>query len=448
MDTPIFDFVQNYIKSNTARLHMPGHKGVSFLGCEQYDITEIKGADELYAPNGIIRKSEENATHLFDTAKTVYSAGGSSQSINAMLYLAYLRADKSTKPFVLAGRNAHKSFIYALAKLDADVEWIYPNRTQSLCSCVFGADTLRKKLEALENKPFAVYVTSPDYLGKMANIPELAKVCHEYDIPLLVDNAHGSYLKFCEKDLHPISLGADMCCDSAHKTLPVLTGGGYLHIAKSDKYGFSQNAVNAMAIFGSTSPSYLILQSLDLCNKYIDVEIRKDIKICAEKCEKISHIMVDRGVWNSTIPQFYEPLKITADFSEYEGNFAEHFRKYGVEPEYADDDYIVFMISPQNTDEDFDKLENAFKNLKLTLKDDYDENTVAFEFGERAMTIREAIFSESEEVNVENSVGRVCASPTVSCPPAIPIAVSGEKITEQHIKLFKKYNVDKILVVK
>lgn len=448
MDTPIFDFVQNYIKSNTARLHMPGHKGVSFLGCEQYDITEIKGADELYAPNGIICESEENATRLFDTAKTVYSAGGSSQSINAMLYLAYLRADKSTKPFVLAGRNAHKSFIYALGKLDADVEWIYPNRTQSLCSCVFGADTLRKKLEVLENKPFAVYVTSPDYLGKMANIPELAKVCHEYDIPLLVDNAHGSYLKFCEKDLHPISLGADMCCDSAHKTLPVLTGGGYLHIAKSDKYGFSKNAINSMSIFGSTSPSYLILQSLDLCNKYIDEEIRKDIKICAEKCEKISHIMVDRGVWNTTIPHFYEPLKITADFSEYEGNFAEHFRKYGVEPEYADDDYIVFMISPQNTDEDFDKLENAFKNLKLTLKDDYDENTVAFEFGERAMTIREAIFSESEEVNVENSVGRVCASPTVSCPPAIPIAVSGEKITEQHIKLFKKYNVDKILVVK
>ena len=90
MDTPIFDFVQNYIKSNTARLHMPGHKGVSFLGLEAFDITEINGADELYAPDGIIKKSEENAAHLFGTSKTIYSAGGSSQSINAMLYLAYL----------------------------------------------------------------------------------------------------------------------------------------------------------------------------------------------------------------------------------------------------------------------------------------------------------------------------------------------------------------------
>ena len=278
MNTPIYDFVQNYIKSNTARLHMPGHKGVSFLGCEAFDITEIKGADELYAPDGIIKKSEENATKLFNTSKTIYSAGGSSQSINAMLYLAYLKADKTNIPFVLAGRNAHKSFIYALAKLDADVEWIYPPSTDSICSCVVTAKQIEEKLSNFENKPFAVYITSPDYLGGICDIEGISKICKNYNIPLLVDNAHGSYLKFCECDMHPISLGADMCCDSAHKTLPVLTGGGYLHIASDDRYSFSQNAVNAMAIFGSTSPSYLILQSLDLCNKYIDEKIKNDIE--------------------------------------------------------------------------------------------------------------------------------------------------------------------------
>lgn len=442
MDTPIFDFVQNYIKSNTARLHMPGHKGVSFLGCEQFDITEIKGADELYAPEGIIRESEENASALFGTAKTVYSAGGSSQSINAMLYLAYLRADKSHKPFVLAGRNAHKAFIYALAKLDADVEWLYPENSQSICSCIVTAEELEKRLVSLENKPFAVYITSPDYLGGMADIKGLAEVCNKYDIPLLIDNAHGSYLKFCAEDLHPISLGADMCCDSAHKTLPVLTGGGYLHIAKGNKYGFAKNAVNAMAIFGSTSPSYLILQSLDLCNKYIDEKIREDLSFCSQKCDKITAIMRKCGVENIST----EPLKITADFSKYEGNFTEHFRKHGVEPEYADEDYIVFMITPQNSDEDFERLKMAFKNLELTSKN-YDK-AFSFEIGERAMTIREAIFSESEEINVEIAVGRVCASPTVSCPPAIPITVSGEIITEKHIELFKRYGIKKISVVK
>lgn len=442
MDTPIFDFVQNYIKSNAARLHMPGHKGVSFLGCEAYDITEIKGADELYAPEGIIKKSEENATSLFGTTKTVYSAGGSSQSINAMLYLAYLRADKTNRPFVLAGRNAHKSFIYALAKLDSDVEWLYHPSTDSICSCIVTAKQIEDKLISLKNKPFAVYITSPDYLGGICDIESISKVCKKHNIPLLVDNAHGSYLKFCEKDLHPISLGADMCCDSAHKTLPVLTGGGYLHIAKDDKYDFSQNVVNAMAIFGSTSPSYLILQSLDLCNRYIDEKITEEIKICTEKCDEIKEIMREKGVPCLS----NEPLKITADFRGFDFDFKSHFREYGIEFEYADSNFVVFMLSPQNSQEDFAKLRKAIENLNI--EDTKDIENMEFEIAERVMTIRQAIFSESEEIDVEKALHKVCASPTVSCPPAIPIAVSGERITEKHIELFKKYNINKINVLK
>ena len=442
MDTPIFDFVQNYIKSNTARLHMPGHKGVSFLGCEAFDITEIKGADELYAPNGIIKKSEENASSLFGTTKTLYSTGGSSQSINTMLYLAYLKADKTNRPFVLAGRNAHKSFIYALAKLDADVEWIYPSSTDSICSCIVTAKQIEEKLSIFENKPFAVYITSPDYLGGMCDIEGISKICKNYNIPLLVDNAHGSYLKFCKNDMHPISLGADMCCDSSHKTLPVLTGGGYLHIASDNRYSFSQNAVNAMAIFGSTSPSYLILQSLDLCNKYIDEKIKDEIKICTTKCDEIKKVMFQKGISNLAD----EPLKITADFREFDFDFKSYFREYGIEFEYADDDFVVFMISPQNSQRDFDKLKKAFENLEIE-KSTHAGNIV-FERAERVLSIRQAVFSEIEEIDVENSLGRVCASPTVSCPPAIPIAVSGEKITQKHIELFRKNNIDKINVIK
>ena len=442
MNTPIYDFVQNYIKSNTARLHMTGHKGVSFLGCEALDITEIRGADELYAPTGIICESEENATHLFGTAKTVFSAGGSSQSINAMLYLAYLRADKSNRTFVLAGRNAHKSFIYALAKLDADVEWLYPENSDSICSCIVTPENLEKTLKKHTYKPFAVYITSPDYLGGISDIKGLAEICKKYNIPLLVDNAHGSYLKFCENDVHPISLGADMCCDSAHKTLPVLTGGGYLHIAKDDKYNFSKNVVNAMAIFGSTSPSYLILQSLDLCNKYIDEKIRNDISTCAEKVSEIRKIMIERNI--SDVSD--EPLKITADFRGADFDFECILNENNIEYEYSDGEFVVFMLTPQNSDEDFEKLKSFFEKINITGKTD--ASHIHLPNAERVMTIREAIFTENEEVKVQNALGRICASPTVSCPPAIPIAVSGEQITEEHIELFRKYNKDKISVVK
>ena len=442
MNTPIYDFVQNYIKSNTARLHMPGHKGVSFLGPEAFDITEIRGADELYAPTGIIRESEENATHLFGTSKTVYSAGGSSQSINAMLYLAYLRADKTKRPFVLAGRNAHKSFIYALAKLDSDVEWLYPETSDSICSCVITAQILEKKLNEFSNKPFAIYITSPDYLGGMSDIKSLSEVCKKHDIPLLVDNAHGSYLKFCPHDIHPISLGADMCCDSAHKTLPVLTGGGYLHIAKDDKYNFSQDAINAMAIFGSTSPSYLILQSLDLCNRYIHGNIKEDLSVCIQKCNKIKKYMDEISIPNISS----EPLKITADFRGINLDSECIFSEIGIEYEYFDGDFAVFMVTPQNSDNDFSKLKKLSETIGKVKKTNVTD--IHFPETERVLTIREAVFTENEEINAEDALNRICASPTVSCPPAIPIAVSGERITTKHIELFNKYKIKKILVVK
>ena len=118
MNTPIIDFVNDYIKSDVTRFHMPGHKGVSFFGLEKYDITEIKGADDLSCPEGIIKESEENASRLFGTKATLYSTGGSSQSINAMLHIAYINRKYSEKtPYILAGRNAHKAFIFAAAKI-------------------------------------------------------------------------------------------------------------------------------------------------------------------------------------------------------------------------------------------------------------------------------------------------------------------------------------------
>ena len=125
MKTPIFDFVQKYGNSDFSRFHMPGHKGRDFTGSERFDITEIDGADVLYASDGIIKESEENASSLFCTAKTFYSTEGSSHAIRAMLG-AVATHKKGTRALILAARNVHKAFIYACAALDIDVEWIYP----------------------------------------------------------------------------------------------------------------------------------------------------------------------------------------------------------------------------------------------------------------------------------------------------------------------------------
>lgn len=433
--TPIVDFVKNYAKADKTRFHMPGHKGVPFLGLEPLDITEIDGADDLYHADGIIQMSEQNAASLFGTNRTVYCTGGSTQSIQAMLFAAYQRADKKS-PFVLAGRNAHKAFIYAAAKLGFEVEWLYPEENNGICSCNITAEKIEKTLSSLSQKPFAVYITSPDYLGGMADITGISKICRKHNVPLLVDNAHGAYLAFCEKNLHPINLGADMCCDSAHKTLPVLTGGSYLHCAKSDLYGFADKAKAATAVFGSTSPSYLIMQSLDLCNKYIDEKIKDDLSLCAKRVNEIRAIMKEKGVEEIST----EPLKITAVYPD-----ADYFRSCGIEPEYADGEHIVFMVSTFNSNEDFERLKTAFVNIPK-MKAERKRHSLVKAHAE--MSIREAMFAASEEIGVDSALGRICAAPTVSCPPAIPIVISGEKITAEHIDLFKLYGINKISVTK
>ena len=165
--TPIVDFVRRYAQSGTSRLHMPGHKGQSLLGFEPWDITEIKGADELYGADGIIAQSEANATRLFGTAHTYYSTEGSSQCIRAMLCLALQAAPAAgQRPVLLAARNAHKALLYAAALLDFDIQWLWPapQDAGALCSCPVSAAKLTGALQGLAQqgkRPFGVYITSP-----------------------------------------------------------------------------------------------------------------------------------------------------------------------------------------------------------------------------------------------------------------------------------------------
>ena len=268
MDTPICDFVRGYREKNPLRLHMPGHKGIPFLGPEPLDLTEMTGADDLYHPEGIIAQSEENAAALFGAGMTCYSTEGSSQCIRAMLYLALQYARREGKnPRILAGRNVHKTFVTAAGLLDFQVDWL--PAAESYLSCGVGDwEVLEQQLRTL--LPAAVYLTSPDYLGNEMDVAALSRLCHKYGTLLLVDNAHGAYLHFLPQPRHPLDLGADLCCDSAHKTLPALTGAAYLHLSKAVPAWLKAMSKEAMALFGSTSPSYLILQSLDLMNPWLE----------------------------------------------------------------------------------------------------------------------------------------------------------------------------------
>lgn len=443
MDTPIRDFITEYSLKGSLRLHMPGHKGENVTGLERFDITEIDGADSLYSASGIIRKSEENASSLFG-AHTFYSTEGSSLVIRAMLYLALKHAkERQVEPLILAGRNAHKSFISACALLDINVEWIYGS-DNSYLSCSLTADTVKEKLRSLPVKPVAVYITSPDYLGNMVDLKSIAEFCKNNDLLLLVDNAHGAYTKFLNSSIHPIDLGATACADSAHKTLPTLTGGAYLHVSNDAPSGFISQAKNALSLFGSTSPSYLILQSLDVVNAYISDGYKEKLNHYIKKIETLKERLKIAGytlVGN-------EPLKITINAKKY-GYYGHELYSVlsseNITPEFYDSDYVVLMLTIEIGNH-LDNLESVL--LSIQKKSEILERPPILHALKRAITPREALLSPTEIISVNDAVGRVLADITVSCPPAVPIATCGEIIDENTVKLFNYYGIKTCVVVK
>lgn len=443
MKTPICDFVRDYAASEPMRLHMPGHKGAAHLGMEAMDITEIPGADVLYHAQGIILESEQNAAELFGTQRTLYSTEGSSLPIRAMLYLVCLHAaGQGRRPRIAAGRNAHKVFITAAALLDVDVAWLYPEERESLISCTITPEQLDAELSGGEGYD-AVYITSPDYLGNAADVRGLAEVCHKHGCLFLVDNAHGAYLHFLSR--HPMDLGADLCCDSAHKTLPVLTGGAYLHISKTAPAGLADAAEQALALFASTSPSYLIMQSLDRANAYLAEGFRERLEKAAECWEEFRQKLRDAGFALAG----QEPLKLTL-LPKSRGCTGEELsallEKENIYSEFADPDHLVWMLPVDFPPELPGKLLDAL--LQIPVKPPILEQPPILQHGEAVLTPHQSLFLASEEIPAAEAVGRIMASPTVSCPPAIPIVACGERITREAVEAMAYYGIENVRVVR
>lgn len=419
---------------------MPGHKGIGDER-EKYDITEIDGADSLYEASGIIKQSEDNASQLFNSL-TLYSTEGSSLAIRAMLQLALLTG-KTRKATVLAGRNAHKVFISAAALLDFDIEWLGAGK--SYLSCEVSPEEVAERIDSMNEKPLAVYLTSPDYLGNIADIKGIADVCHERDVLLLVDNAHGAYLAFTEPKLHPIALGADMCADSAHKTLPCLTGAAYLHIGDTVPESVVARAKTSLELFGSTSPSYLILASLDNANVYLANGYTEKLTLLTEKLQGLKTRLKMCGyeiIGN-------EPMKLTLGVKAYGYTgyeVADILTSHGIVPEFKDPDFVVLMPTPEMSDSQLERLECVLTGIQK--KRPIPITPPKMMLPKRIISPRDAIFSQCEKVDVKEAVGRILAEVTVGCPPAVPIVVSGEQIDEGAVKAFQYYGITHCSVVK
>ena len=428
----LFKVLKDYKALNMASFHPPGHKNnCDFLNdLLSFDFTELDYTDSLFEANGAILKAEEYAAKIFGSKRTLFSAGGCTLCIQAMLRLVGKSGGK-----IICSRVLHKSAINTMALLN--LKPIFIEQKQDLKTGFlnpvdpFAVEAALKTNEGVN----AVYLTSPDYFGVLSDVKRISKICKNYNVPLIVDNAHGSHLGFLEENLHPLHLGADMTADSLHKTLPVLTGGALLHI-NNEKY--ISRAKQAMALFGSTSPSYPIMASLDLCSDWIKNKAKIEYKKLINNLKPIKKILKEKGI---LIPRgLVDPTRISINLNSIGltgFDCAEFFKRFGLEPELYTEDFMVLILTPFNKDEDFLKLKNAFMSLEIKKAERFNPRFNKFFQKELLlkMSLNEAILSESEVIDVGKSENRISAGTVCPCPPGVPVVIPGEIVTREHIEL-------------
>lgn len=442
METPLYSALLAHQKKNRSSFHTPGHKNAGkFFQTNFYelDYTELPDTDSLFEAESCILKAEAAAAKAFSSLLCVLSAGGCTMCIQAMFRLAAPNGGK-----MVCGRVIHRCAVNTMALLGIDPVWIMPepNAGEGLAGRVT-PDGVRR---ALEETPGAkgVYLTSPDYYGVISDIQGISGVCKEYGVPLLVDNAHGAHLGYLKENLHPIHLGASMAACSAHKTLPVLTGGAWLQINDSR---YLDGVKEAMSLFVSTSPSYPVMASLDLCRAWLQEEGKEAFEKLEARVAPVKKLMGEKGM---ALPAgLADPVRITLNTASIglEGRqAAQRLREYGVEPEYADDGFVVLIPTPFNTEEDFQRVERAIEAMPVARPLSIGRRIPPVP--PRAVSPRQAVLSSSEEVPMAQAVGRIAAQAACPCPPGVPVVMPGEVMTEKAAEFLIRYGFFSAKVLK
>ncbi len=438
--TPLLTCLQEHDKLHRSSFHTPGHKCSSFLPLEllRLDYTELPDTDALYEAAGAIRKTEEALSHLFHSGRSLISAGGCTLAIQTMLKIASDRGKT-----ILFARNAHRSAVSAAALLGIDPVWLLPTGDNGFTGTIRPEEVE----EAFRNYPdaSALYITSPSYYGEISDIPVLSDICHQHGALLIVDNAHGSHLAFMKENLHPLHLGADMTACSLHKTLPVLTGGAALQIRSQ---AHAEGAKEAMALFGSTSPSYPIMCSIDLCVDYL---LHQDgisaYQACEKRVESIRQTAVQCGL---QLPSgLCDPLRITLNTASVGLTGKQqiaYFESCGIDCEFCDGENAVMICTPFNTEEDFLRLETAVRQMPR--KEALLPRKRSFFLPQQRLSLRQAVLSPSVCLPVEQAEGHIAADTACPCPPGVPLIMPGEIISKSVQKELLQAGIRSIRIVR
>ncbi len=455
-ETPLFSGLLAHAKKNPIQFHIPGHKkgaGIDpefreFIGDNalSIDLINIGPLDDLHQPKGIIKQAQDLAAEAFGADHTFFSVQGTSGAIMTMVMAVCGPGDK-----IIVPRNVHKSVMSAIVFSGATPIFIHPEVDEKLgISHGITTDSVEK---ALSQHPDAkgVLVINPTYFGISANLKEIVKIAHSYEVPVLVDEAHGVHIHFHEDlPMSAMQAGADMAATSVHKLGGSMTQSSILNV--KGNLVSPKRVQSILSMLTTTSTSYLLLASLDVARRRLATEgkelIERTIDLAQYMRREINEVdrlyCVGEEILETKAAYDYDPTKLIISVKELNvtGYDVEKWlrEKFNIEVELSDLYNILCIITPGDTKQEADALLAALRELSaggLQETERKDAKVMLPNIPVLSLTPRDAFYAETELVPFDESEGRIIAEFIMVYPPGIPIFIPGEIITKDNLVYIK-----------
>ncbi len=444
--TPVLEEINRYISSNPLPFHMPGHKmGKGFKKgyfdqIAAMDLTEIPKLDNLHYPDGVIKEAQDLAARAFGSEHTFFLVNGSTCGIHAIIRSICKPGEK-----LLVGRDCHKSVVNGMMLWGVEPFYINPEFDEN-----FGIPTVmspEKVREAFEKNLDCkgIILTRPNYYGICSDLESIAAIASSYGKILAVDEAHGAHLKF-NKALPKcaMELGADVCVQSAHKTLPAFTQGSYLHV-RSGKIDV-ERLKNILSMLQTTSPSYVVMSSLDYSRALMENEgeallesLISNIDWFINSLSAINEFSVLSVNSTGNFPIDRTRLVINVNRIGLTGFEVERILRfeYNIQVEMSDPGNIVCIAAVSDTKDDFERLYLALADIRSRVVKEgktADINIYKYngklEVPEQVVSLGDAFNSRSKKVRLQFAAGMIAKGTITPYPPGIPVVCPGERIRQ------------------
>lgn len=436
-----------YNSEHNIPFSMPGNKsGKAFLrdeiGREFYDrmnsldITEVDPLDNLHKPEGVIREAEEKLARLYNCRKAYFCVNGSTGANMAAIFSAFNEGDE-----IIVERNCHKSVYNAIVMRKLKVTYIEP---------VFYEDIfLPPRREEIYNaykkskNPKGIILTSPNYYGISYDIKDIILDLRSRGLKVIVDQAHGAHYGVCSALPEALASVSDYTIVSAHKTLPALTGGSYLLVNDYNKY-----IEYYYSAFMTTSPSYLIMASLDYSRYYLEQYGKEDyerlINLAEEYKCKMNSIPGIKIISSEDLQEGYIIDKsryiVKLDIGYSGQKLLDYYRSKNIQCEMAFSSGVVMILSPCQGEEELQKLLEVTKDIDMdSFRDNRRDKESYYIECDKIYYPYEVFQKENEEVSLEDSEGRIVSQDIIPYPPGIPIICAGEVMNNEVIYSIREY---------